>query len=118
MCINCGEIKMAKRSSKTQKSQAGQANQRHFVVVAFADDMEQAREFEILLKSNEIPAVIKEQPRDTALDDKTIAVTVPEEFLDEALVVIESQDAYDDFSDFSLEDDESEFDPEDIDDNF
>jgi len=31
---------------------------------------------------------------------------VPEEFLDEAHVVIESQDAYDDFYDLALEDEE------------
>ena len=34
---------------------------------------------------------------------KDIAVMVPEDFLDEAHVVIESQDAYDDFSNFALE---------------
>jgi hypothetical protein len=40
---------------------------------------------------------------------------VPEEFLDEAHVVIESQDAYDDFYDFSLDDEEDssdDFDPD------
>ena len=44
------------------------------------------------------------------MDSKAIAVMVPEDSLDEAHVVIESQDAYDDFYDFALE--------EEIDDDF
>jgi hypothetical protein len=44
---------------------------------------------------------------------------VPEEFLDEAHVVIESQDAYDDFYDLALEDtDANEFDSDIFDEEF
>jgi hypothetical protein len=43
---------------------------------------------------------------------------VPEDFLDEAHVVIESQDAYDDFCDFTMdEDDDLDFDSDLLDDD-
>ena len=91
---------MAKRSKKKQKSQA---NLQDFILVTFVDDLEQAREYETLLKTNDIPAVINEQYEQPS-GTKGIAVMVPEDFIDEAHVVIESQDAYDDFYDFALED--------------
>jgi hypothetical protein len=98
---------MARRSRKTQKSQA---KLQDFVIVTFAEDMEQAKDRETLLKNNDIPAVVKEQSEEST-DTNGFAVMVPEEFLDEAHVVIESQDAYDDFYDFALEDeDEGDFD--------
>lgn len=106
---------MAKRSKKTQKSQS---KLQDLVVVAYVEDMEQAKEYETLLKVNDIPAVVKEQPVDST-EDKGIAVMVPEDFLDEAHVVVESQDAYDDFYDFALEDEEVDgFDNDLLDDNF
>jgi hypothetical protein len=44
---------------------------------------------------------------------------VPEDFLDEAHVVIESQDAYDDFYDFTLEEEnEEDFDTDIFEDGF
>jgi len=91
---------MAKRSKKNQKSQA---KLKDFVVVTFVEDMEQAREYETLLRVNDIPAIIKEQ-FDPSLAIRNVAIMVPEDCLDEAHVVIESQDAYDDFYDFALED--------------
>ena len=91
---------MAKRSKKNHKSLS---NLQDFVVVAFVDDTEQAKEYETLLKTNDIPAVINEQYEQSS-GTKGIAVMVPEDYLDEAHVVIESQDAYDDFYDFALED--------------
>jgi len=91
---------MAKRSKKNRKSQS---NLQDFVVVAFVDDTEEAKEYETLLKANDIPAVINEQYEQSS-GTKGIAVMVPEDYLDEAHVVIESQDAYDDFYDFALED--------------
>ena len=95
---------MAKRSKKNQNSQS---NLQDFVVVTFVDDVEQAREYETLLKANDIPAVINEQYEQSS-GTTAIAVMVPEDFLDEAHVVIESQDAYDDFYDFALEDEGDE----------
>jgi len=94
--------RMAKYFRKNHKSQS---KLKDFVVVTFVDDLEQAREYETLLRVNDIPAVVREQV-DPSVNDKGIAVMVPEDFLDEAHVVIESQDAYDDFYDFALEDEE------------
>jgi len=90
---------MAKRSKKTQKSQT---KLRELVIVAFAEDLDQAKDYETLLKNNYIPAIINEQ-NDESTNTKCFAVMVPEDFLDEAHVVIESQDAYDDFYDTALE---------------
>ena len=95
---------MAKRSKKTQKSQT---KLRELVIVAFAEDLDQAKDYETLLKNNYIPAIINEQ-NDESTNTKCFAVMVPEDFLDEAHVVIESQDAYDDFYDFTLEDEEND----------
>jgi len=93
---------MAKRTKKTEKTQS---NMQGLVVVTLTKDLEQAREYEILLKVNDIPATIKEQQEDS-IGAKDIAVMVPEEYLDEAHVIIESQDAYDDFYDFASEETE------------
>ena len=106
---------MAKRSQKTRKSQT---NLKDFVVVAFVEDLEQAKDYETLLKSNDISAVVKKQYEEST-NTKNIAVMVPEDCLDEAHVVIESQDAYDDFYDFTLEDeDDSDLDSDFFDDDF
>jgi hypothetical protein len=107
---------MAKRSKKEQKAQV---KLQELVVVTHVEDMEQAKEYEALLKSNDIPALIKEQPEVPDDEMKGVAVMVPEDFLDEAHVVIESQDAYDDFYDLTLEDeDDGDFENEIFDDNF
>ena len=106
---------MAKRYRKKQDSQG---KLQDFVVVTFVEDLEQAKEYETLLEANDIPAVINEQ-NEQPDGTKGIAVMVPEDFLDEAHVVIESQDAYDDFYDFALEDEnEEEFDGELFEDEF
>ena len=107
---------MAKHSKKAQKSQT---KLQEFVIVAFAEDMEEARNYAALLKANDIPAAIKEQDESQQVGTKSIAVMVPEDFLDEAHVVIESQDAYDDFYDFALEDeDDGDFSSDFFDDDF
>jgi hypothetical protein len=93
---------MAKRTPKTRKKK-----HQEFVVVAYAEDLEQARNYEALLKNNDIETIVKER-HDKSTGAETIAVMVPEDSLDEAHVVIESQDAYDDFYDYALEDDEED----------
>ena len=86
--------------------------------VQVLDDMEQAKEYETLLRLNDIPAVIKEQS-DPSDDGKAVAIMVPEDYLDEAHVVIESQDAYDDLCDFTMDEDEDlDFDADELDDEF
>ncbi len=98
---------MAKHSPKGRKPQT---KVQELVTVAFADSADRAKDYETILESNDIPVIIKEQDEQEA-NGKVIAVMVPEDFLDEAHVVIESQDAYDDFYDLSLEDeDEGDFD--------
>jgi hypothetical protein len=94
---------MQKRSKKNTKAQT---KLKEFVVVTVVEDLEQAREYETLLKVNDVPALVKEM-LDPSTQTKGIAVMVPEEYLDEAHVVIESQDAYDDFYDFGMEEEES-----------
>jgi hypothetical protein len=109
----------SRKSSPARRSEAkaGQAAP-ELIAVTFAEDMEQAREYETLLEANGIPATIREQSEESA-DTKGIAIMVPEDYLDEAHVVIESQDAYDDFYDFALEDeDENDFDSDFFEDNF
>jgi hypothetical protein len=106
---------MAKRSKKGHRSQA---KLQGYVVVVFADDLDQAREFKSLLEINDVSAVIDEQ-KESTLGAKEIAVMVPEDFLDEAHVIIESQQAYDDFYDYALEDEHSgDFDDDLFDDEF
>ncbi len=89
-----------------------------FVIVTFAEDMEQAREYEALLKSDDIPVRIQDNTDDDAEGPKTLALMVPEEYLDEAHVVIESQNAYDDFYDFTTDDDDEGLGSEYFDENF
>jgi hypothetical protein len=106
---------MAKRSKKPQKAQAKLEG---YVVVAFAEDMEQATEYKSLLEANDISAAITEHDEHT-IGSKEIAVMVLEEFLDEAHVIIESQHAYDDFYDFALDSEgDSDFDDDFFEDDF
>jgi len=106
---------MAKRSKKPHKSPA---NLEGYVVVAFAEDMEQATEYKSILEANDISATITE-PQPHEISSKEIAVMVPEEYLDEAHVIIESQHAYDDFYDFALEgEDDGDFDDDFFEDDF
>ncbi|MCL5280282.1 MAG: hypothetical protein M1376_10290 [Planctomycetes bacterium] len=91
-------------------------NLKEYVVVAFVDDLEQAKEYETLLRLNDIPAVIREQ-LDGAAESKAVAIMVPEDFLDEAHVVIESQDAYDDLCDYTMDEEDLDFDSELLDDD-
>ncbi len=106
---------MAKQSRKTQKLQT---ESKDFTVVAFAETIEQAKDYETLLKANEIPAMIKEQTDESA-DGNSFAIVVPEDYIDEALVIIESQDAYEDFYDLTAEEDNFDgFDDELFDDVF
>jgi len=112
--------KPAHRSLREGGNQKSRTNTSELVVVAFTQDIEQAKEYEILLHNNDIPVTLKKQKEQSDSTDG-IAVLVPEECLDEAHVIIESQGAYDDFYDFALEDeeDENQVDYDDLlDDNF
>ena len=75
------------------------------VTVVFAEDIDQAREYKAILQNSDIPAVIRKADTDPVAG---IAVMVPEEYLDEAHVLIESQHAYDDFYELAFEQDEAD----------
>jgi hypothetical protein len=98
---------MARRAKK--KTKAGQKVQ-DYVAVAFARDEIEAREYEALLASDNIPVAVRQQI-DADTGSEGYSVMVPEEFVDEAYVIIESQDAYDDFYDDTI-DDETDFEPD------
>ena len=108
---------MSRRSKKVHKSHV---NLEGYVVVLFAEDTGQALEYKHLLDNNDIPVIINEQERmDDDVRKNEIAVMVPEEYIDEAHVVIESQQAYDDFYDYTMEDDmDEDFDADFFDDEF
>lgn len=107
--VRCCELcfvrrdKMAKHHKERQSSTS---NVRDFVTVVLTEDIEQARQSRELLRSNEIPAIIKKNTTGN-LGGPSIALLVPEDFLDEAHVLIESQNAYDDFYDLAFEDNEN-----------
>jgi len=88
----------------------GEAKQKEveYVAVAILDDMAQARDYQQMLKENDVAVHLLEGYDHDGSGN--IAVMVPEESLDEAHVVIESQDAYDDFYDLALDEDMVDFD--------
>ncbi len=79
-----------------------------YVTVAFAEDVDLAREYVNLLERNEITAVIKRQPEMAESGFSDIAIQVPEESLDEAHKLISQQASYDDFFDMAFNGDEYE----------
>ncbi len=81
-----------------KRKETQQNSLKEFVTVAFAEDMELAKQYKQLLNDGEIPAAIKPQP-DAGTGFPGIAVMVPEDQIDEAHVLIESQGAYNDFYD-------------------
>ena len=76
---------------------------KEFVTVAFAEDMELAKQYQELLRNNEISSRIKRQPEMTQSGFSDIAITVPEESLDEAHALISEKASYDDFFDIVLD---------------
>ena len=79
-----------------------------YVAVAILDDMAQARDYQQLLEESDIPVHLLEDYEHEGAS--SVAVMVPEETADEAQVVIESQDAYDDFYDLALDEETVDFD--------
>jgi len=110
---------MSKRTRKSQKTRTpkrasaanglpGQAGlNQELIVVATAETMEEAKEYETLLKNNDIPAMVRQRPNEFG-EGKRYAVIAPEDMADEAHVIIESQDAYDDFYDSGLDEETEE----------
>ena len=88
-----------------KKKRQGSLALKDLVTVAFAEDMDLARQYKTLLNENEIPAAVRTQSN-PALSYQGVAVLVPEDFLDEAHVIIESQACMGDFYDMAFMDDE------------
>jgi hypothetical protein len=100
---------------KRRKNRKTVSSPDELVAIAYVDELEQARDFETLLKSNEIPVMVKQGNENSS--GKSIVVMVPEEYTEEARVIIESQSAYDDFYDVAV-DDEEQFGSEPLEDEF
>ncbi len=98
--------------SNHKKKQSSRTSLKEFVTVAFAEDMELAKDYKKLLSDENIPVAIKDQP-DSSSTFHGIAVLVPEEHLDEAHILIESQGVYTDFYDMVFGD--NNFEDEDMD---
>jgi hypothetical protein len=92
-----------KESSKTSAV-------KDFVTVAFAEDMELARQYKELLEDNQIEVQIKRQPDMAESGFSDIAIAVPEESLDEAHHLIAERASYDDFFDMTFDDERQGFD--------
>ena len=83
-----------------------------FVTVAFAEDVDLAKQYKKLLNDHNIPAAVRTGPEHGSTFPG-VAVMVPEDHLDEAHVLIESEGACSDFydmvfhdaDDYTLEDD-------------
>ena len=86
------------------KVKSKSAEVKDMVTVAFAEDMELAKQYQQLLQDNEIDAHIKRQPEMAQNGFSDIAIIVPEEALDEAHALISEKSNYDDFFDMVFSD--------------
>lgn len=84
---------MVRFDDKVNKTET---EQQKFVIVTVADCWKQAKDYEALLKANDIPAVLQGQD-EHPMSDPGFAVMVPKDRLNEARVCIESQDIHDDY---------------------
>ncbi len=101
--------------SKKMTKQGGvkTAPSQDLVTVAFAEDMDLAKQYKEMLAEHEIPVAIKRQPEMAQNGFSDIAILVPESLLDEAHSLISEESSYDDFFDMVFGDDD---DPRDDDD--
>ena len=91
--------------NRNNKKQNTRSTLQEFVTVAFAEDMELARQYKKVLTDSEIPAMIKAQ-NDSSSDFPGIAVMVSEDHLDEAYLLIEASSSSDSFYDLALQEDD------------
>lgn len=92
---------------KRAKNESGHGTAvKDFVTVAFAEDMDLARQYQQLLMDSEIPVAIKRQPEMAQSGFSDIAILVPESLLDEAHALISEQASYDDFFDMMFDHDD------------
>ena len=94
---------MAKFYKKTEETKA---DPQDFVTIIFVEDWEQAKDFEAMLKANDIPATLQEQDA-LEEDPQGYGVMVPAQFSEEARIMIELQNAEDAFYDLMFEDEDN-----------
>ena len=104
---------MARFYKKTDETKAKPYN---LVTITFMEDWEQAKDFEAMLKANDIPATLQEQDSPEG-SLPGYAVMVPPDFVEEARIMIELQNAEDAFYDLMF-DDEDNFDSDLFEDDF
>jgi hypothetical protein len=98
---------------KKKKSGSGTAL-KEMVTIAFAEDVDLAKQYKQLLLDNEIPAAIQSRSSNES-EYKGIPVMVPEDYIDEAHMLIEAQNSMGDFYNAAfIEDDQDDvgYDPE------
>lgn len=79
-----------------------------YVAVTVFDDMAEAKDCQQLLEDNDISVYLLEEYEHEG--SGSVAVMVLEDSLDEAQVVIESQDAYDDYYELASDEELANFD--------
>jgi hypothetical protein len=82
-------------SHKKKKSVSG-TTLKEMVTIAFAEDIDLAKQYKQLLLDNEIPAAIQSCSSNES-EYKGIPVMVPEDYIDEAHMLIEAQNSMGDF---------------------
>ena len=83
---------------------------KEMVTIAFAEDVDLAKQYKQLLLDNDIPAAIKARGNYES-EYKGVPVMVPEDYIDEAHLLIESRDSMGDFYNMAFSEDA----PDDID---
>lgn len=75
------------------------------VTIAFAEDADLAKQYRQLLMDNDIPAAVRLRGYDEP-GVKGIPVMVPEDYIDEAHMIIESHSTMSDFYNVAFDDDD------------
>jgi len=103
-----------KRKKKTEATSV-----KEFVTVAFAEDVDLAQQYKKLLNDHNIPAAVRTTPEPNS-PFAGVAVLVPEDHIDEAHILIESEGACSDFYDMVFHDADEDYvlDEEGLDDDF
>jgi len=90
-------------SSREEESTAADTPEREYIAVAVVGDLDLASSYKRLLEENDIPTDLL--VADQEEEDAAFSVLVPEECLDEAHIVIESENVYEDYFDLTQDDD-------------
>lgn len=95
------------RSRKNRSRQsATHPKDREFATVTVMEEWDQANQIQDLLKDHQIPVQIRRQ--EGFGGEPCWAVLVPEEYLDEAHVIVESQSSYEDLYEMDGDEDQIE----------